>query len=99
MTTTALTLPTKICVASAVCGRRRLTISKATSADEVAWWVFCLGSLVYFVASLATKPPTKEQIEGVTWESPIATLRRSPGQDGADPRWLAGLLLVLLAIL
>ena len=54
-----------------------------------AWWYFCILSVVYVVISLMTPPPTAEQIEDVTWESPLQFLTHSEITGVADPRKLA----------
>ena len=64
-----------------------------------AWWYFCILSVVYVVISLMTPPPKAEQIDGLTWESPLAFLRPSEIRGIQDPRLLAGLLFGFLALM
>ena len=46
-----------------------------------------------------TPPPKAEQIDGLTWDSPLAFLRRSEIRGLQDPRLLAGLLFGFLALM
>ena len=64
-----------------------------------AWWYFCILSVVYVVISLMTPPPRPEQVEGLTWESPLAFLRQSEIKGLGDPRLLAGLILGFLMLM
>ena len=64
-----------------------------------AWWYFCILSVVYVVISLMTPPPRPEQVEGLTWESPLAFLRQSEIKGLGDPRLLAGLILGFLMVM
>ena len=62
-------------------------------------WYFCILSVVYVVISLMTPPPKAEQVEGLTWDSPLTFLRRSEIRGMQDPRLLAGLLFGFLALM
>ena len=64
-----------------------------------AWWYFCILSVVYIVISFMTPPPRVEQVEGLTWESPLDFLRRSEIKGIQDPRLLAGLLFCFLVLM
>ena len=64
-----------------------------------AWWYFCILSVLYVVISLMTPPPKAEQVEGLTWDSPFAFLRRSEIRGIQDPRLLAGLLFGFLVLM
>ena len=64
-----------------------------------AWWYFCILSVVYVVISLMTPPPRAEQVEGLTWDSPLAFLRQSEIKGVRDPRLLAGLILGFLMLM
>jgi SSS family solute:Na+ symporter len=64
-----------------------------------AWWLFCFCTLVYFITSLLTPPPAPEQLEGLTWEHPVAVITQARFSGITDPRVLAGLLVATLVIL
>ena len=64
-----------------------------------AWWYFCILSVVYVVISVMTPPPRAAQVEGLTWESPLAFLKKSEIKGIQDPRLLAGLLFGFLALM
>ena len=64
-----------------------------------AWWYFCILSVVYVVISLMTPPPRAAQVEGLTWDSPLAFLRQSEIRGVRDPRLLAGLILGFLMLM
>ena len=64
-----------------------------------AWWGFCICSGIFVVASLLTLPPPREQVEAVTWESPWQVIAHGRLEGIGDPRVLAGLLLLLMAVL
>ena len=64
-----------------------------------AWWYFCILSVVYVVISLMTPPPRAAQVEGLTWDSPLAFLRQSEIKGVRDPRLLAGLILGFLMLM
>jgi solute:Na+ symporter, SSS family len=58
-----------------------------------AWWVFCFCSALFIVVSLSTPPPMAENIDGLTWERPLAVIFGKKVEGFSDPRILAGLLL------
>jgi SSS family solute:Na+ symporter len=64
-----------------------------------AWYSFCLCSVFYIAISLLTPPPRAEQIEGLTWEHPLAVITQSRPVSISDPRLISLLLLVSIAVL
>ena len=64
-----------------------------------AWYSFCICSLFYVIVSLCTPPPSCEQVDGLTWRNPLSVIVHGPLVKGADPRIVAGLLLVTLGVL
>lgn len=64
-----------------------------------AWYSFCLCSAFYVVISLLTPPPRAEQIEGLTWEHPLAVITQSRPVGISDPRMISLLLLGAIAVL
>ncbi|HIA48748.1 MAG TPA: sodium:glucose symporter [Candidatus Hydrogenedentes bacterium] len=64
-----------------------------------AFYYFSILSVVYVGISLATPPPSNEQVEGVTWESPLAFLKHAEVTGIFDPRLLAALLLSFLGLM
>jgi SSS family solute:Na+ symporter len=62
-----------------------------------AWWLFCICSVIYVLASLASPPPPAEVVEGLTWEHPLAVIRREGLSGMTDPRILAAILLIVVA--
>jgi len=64
-----------------------------------AWYSFCLCSAFYIAISLLTPPPAAEQIEGLTWERPLAVITQSRPKGVSDPRLIALLLLLTVAVL
>jgi SSS family solute:Na+ symporter len=64
-----------------------------------AWYSFCLCSAFYIAISLLTPPPRTEQIEGLTWEDPLAVITQSRPTSISDPRLIALLLLITIAVL
>jgi len=63
------------------------------------WWAFVLCSIVYVFVSRATPPPAPEQIEGLTWENPLAALASRGQRAMLEPRTGAATLAVLLIVL
>jgi solute:Na+ symporter, SSS family len=62
--------------------------------------VLTLLCMAIFVAvSWLTPPPPREKIEGLTWENPLQVLTAPATSDGIDPRRLAGILCLTLAVL
>ena len=70
---------------------------------QVGWYLFLMSSAVYFVVSLATPVPTKEQIENLCWTRPLDALRgkdgRHPHRSSRDGAILFAIMGVLYAIL
>jgi SSS family solute:Na+ symporter len=64
-----------------------------------AWYSFCLCSALYIAISLLTPPPRPEQIEGLTWEHPLAVITQSRAMSISDPRLISLILLVTIAVL
>jgi SSS family solute:Na+ symporter len=64
-----------------------------------AWWSFCICSLFYVIVSLLTRPPLREQVEGLTWRNPLSVILHAQPVMGTDPRVVAGLLLLTLGVL
>lgn len=64
-----------------------------------AWWGFCLCSAIYLGVSLCTPAPLPDQVDGLTWPNPLSVLTREPFVGVSDPRLLAAILLLVMAIL
>ncbi|MDI6849183.1 MAG: sodium:solute symporter [Candidatus Saccharicenans sp.] len=64
-----------------------------------AWWMFVICSLIFMTVSLLTPKPEAAKIEGITWKNPREILMGKPLAGFSDPKILAGLLFVLMAIL
>jgi SSS family solute:Na+ symporter len=64
-----------------------------------AWWLFCILSVCYFIVSLLTRAPSPEQVEGITLEHPRQVLFHGKLTGVGDPRFVAGMLLVAMAVL
>ena len=64
-----------------------------------AWWMFCICSVVYVVVSLLTPPPAPESVDGLTWSHPLAALTQEEFKGLRDPRLIAAILAVTVAIL
>jgi SSS family solute:Na+ symporter len=64
-----------------------------------AWWLFCILSVFYFVVSLLTPAPSPEQVKDITWENPRQVLFHGKLTGLGDPRAVAGMLLVAMAVL
>jgi SSS family solute:Na+ symporter len=63
-----------------------------------AWWLFCICTAVFVAVSLMTPAPAKENIDGLTWDSPLDVFRGKIAGIG-DPRVLAVGLFLLMGIL
>jgi SSS family solute:Na+ symporter len=66
---------------------------------QVGWYLFLLSSAVYFVVSLATPAPAKEQLENLCWTRPLDSLRGKMEGTITDPRVMAAILFVIMGIL
>lgn len=64
-----------------------------------AWWMFCICSAIFVMASILTPAPSEENTRGLTWDNPFYAIIARPISDGRDPRLYAGLLLVCMAVL
>ena len=64
-----------------------------------AWWMFVICSLIFVTVSLLTPKPEAAKIEGITWKNPREILMGKPLAGFSDPKILAGLLFVFMAIL
>jgi SSS family solute:Na+ symporter len=66
-----------------------------------AWWMFCICSVIFIVTSLCTPAPPLECVEGLTWTSPLASLRgmRGQGRSLCSPLAIASLLLLTMIVL
>jgi SSS family solute:Na+ symporter len=64
-----------------------------------AWWMFCICCVIFVVSSLVTPPPLPDQIEGLTWPNPMATVFGKPLRSMGDPRLFAALLLLTMVLL
>ena len=64
-----------------------------------AWWLFCILSVFYVVVSLLTQAPSLEQVKDITWERPGQVLFHGKLTGLGDPRAVAGMLLVAMAVL
>jgi solute:Na+ symporter, SSS family len=62
-----------------------------------AWWMFCICSVVFIIASLLTPAPPPEKIAGLTWENPLAVVFGEKLHGVFDPRAIAFLLLLTMA--
>ena len=63
------------------------------------WWTFVLCSIVYVFVSRVTPPPKPEQIDGLTWENPLAALASRGQRALLEPRTGAAALAVVLGVL
>ena len=64
-----------------------------------AWWLFCLCCVIYYTVSYLTPKPDSAAIEECTWKTPLAVITEGKLKGLADVRILAGLLLLVMAIL
>ncbi|HTC49770.1 MAG TPA: sodium/solute symporter [Candidatus Aquilonibacter sp.] len=64
-----------------------------------AWWMFCICSVVYVTVTLLTPPPAPESVEGLTWSHPLAALTQEQFKGLRDPRLIAAVLAVTVAVL
>jgi SSS family solute:Na+ symporter len=62
-----------------------------------AWWMFCICSVVFIIASLLTPAPPPEKIAGLTWKNPLAVVFGEKLHGVFDPRAIASLLLLTMA--
>jgi SSS family solute:Na+ symporter len=64
-----------------------------------AWWMFCICSVVYLTVTLLTPPPAAVSVEGLTWSHPLAALTQEQFKGLRDPRLIAAVLAVTVAVL
>ncbi len=64
-----------------------------------AFWMTVICSAVFYLVSRVTPPPSAEQIEGLTWESPLRALTKPWARPGVNPRRLAAVLCVTICAL
>jgi SSS family solute:Na+ symporter len=82
-----------------VSGYMYITKGLGVSFMMQAWWMFVLLSVLYFIVSYSTPPPSKEVIDKYTWESPLAVLTKGKYEGIKDPRLWTGILVLVLVIL
>jgi len=66
---------------------------------QVGWYLFLMSSAVYFVVSLITPAPTRDQIEDLCWTRPLDALRGRMEGTLTDPRIMAAILFVIMGVL
>jgi len=64
-----------------------------------AWWLFCICSVIFVAVSVVTPRPAAHQLEGLTWDHPLAVITQSRFMGIRDPRAIGALLIVTLAVL
>jgi SSS family solute:Na+ symporter len=64
-----------------------------------AWWMFCICSVIYVVVTLLTPAPAPESVDGLTWDHPLAALTQEHFKGLRDPRLIATILAVTVAVL
>ena len=64
-----------------------------------AWWMFCICSVVYVVVTLLTPAPPHESVDGFTWDHPLSAVTQEPFKGLRDPRLIATVLAVTVAVL
>ncbi|MFZ0864772.1 MAG: sodium/solute symporter [Candidatus Sulfotelmatobacter sp.] len=64
-----------------------------------AWWMFCICSVIYVVVTLLTPAPAPESVDGLTWDHPLAAVTQEPFKGLRDPRLIATVLAVTVAVL
>jgi SSS family solute:Na+ symporter len=64
-----------------------------------AWWLFVICTIVYFITSYLTEPPSPEVISNFTWENPLAVITKDPFRGLKDARLWAGVLVITLVVL
>jgi len=66
---------------------------------QVGWYLFLMSSAVYFIVSLITPAPTRDQIENLCWTRPLDALRGKMEGTLTDPRVMAAILFVVMGVL
>ena len=64
-----------------------------------AWWMFCICSVIYVVVTLLTPAPAPESVDGLTWDHPLAAVTQERFKGMRDPRLIATVLAVTVAVL
>ncbi len=64
-----------------------------------AWWLFLFCVAVFITVSLFTPKPDPESIKGLTWDHPFDVITKGKISGFADPRIIAGILLVIIITL
>jgi SSS family solute:Na+ symporter len=64
-----------------------------------AWWMFCICSVIYVVVTLLTPAPAPESVDGLTWDHPLAAVTQERFKGLRDPRIIATVLAVTVAVL
>jgi solute:Na+ symporter, SSS family len=64
-----------------------------------AWWLFCICSIIYVMVSLVTPAPAPESLDGLTWSHPLAAVTQEGFKGMRDPRLIATVLALTVAIL
>ena len=93
-------------LAAGVLSTRRQKLTSTAITDGLGlpfllqgWWAFVLCSIVFVLVSRATPPPTLAQIDGLTWENPLAALAGREQRALIEPRIGAAALAVVLIVL
>jgi SSS family solute:Na+ symporter len=79
--------------------RKLITQGLGISFMMQAWWVFCICSIVFVIVSLLTPRPSADKVEGLTWPHPLSVIFGKNLEGVFDPRILAALLLITMAVL
>ena len=66
---------------------------------QVGWYFFLMSSVVYFIVTLATPAPKKEQLENLCWTRPLDAVRGKMQGTITDPRVMAIILFAIMAVL
>ncbi|TVS16686.1 MAG: sodium:glucose symporter [Planctomycetaceae bacterium] len=66
---------------------------------QVGWYLFLMSSVVYVAVSLMTPAPSQQQIDNLCWTRPLDALRGKMEGTVTDPRVMAAILFVLMAVL
>lgn len=66
---------------------------------QVGWYLFLMSSAIYVAVSLMTPAPSPQQIDNLCWTRPLDALRGKMEGTVTDPRVMAAILFVLMAVL
>ena len=64
-----------------------------------SWWLFVICCVVFVVVSLFTPKPLPHQLDNLTLDRPMAFITKGKVSGIGDPRVLAGLLVLVMAVL